>query len=275
MRRLQEAFWAWSDIWIRSQWKVQLHCLTGQARLLDPAGRVIANGTAETCAVQAKALAPSAGRQRAAVVLHGMWDYPGATRKLAHALEAQGWAVANLGYPSLRLPLAAHGAAAALAAQALAEDGAETVDFVGYSLGGLVARTAMARAVSEGWCPGKLVLIGSPAQGSAFARRFRRVLGYKTVTGPCGPDVTPEGAAAIPPPVTKDVLIIAGGTGKHGFNPLLHGDNDGLIAVAETRMPGHESGFRLVRSIHKNLPVQPATISACVSFLTVAAAATE
>jgi hypothetical protein len=267
VRRLREAFWAWGDIWLRSHWRVQRHCVTGRARLLDPAGKVVCSGEPEDCIARARALAPSAGRRRAAVVLHGLWDYPGVMRKLARALEAQGWAVANLGYPSLRLNVVAHAAAASLAARALAEDSGAEIDFVGYSLGGLVARTAMARAAAEGWRPGKLVLIGSPAQGSAFAKRFRDVPGYRTVTGACGPDVTPEGAAAVPPPVAKDVLVIAGGTGGRGFNPLLRGDNDGLIAVAETRLPGYETGFRLVRSIHKDLPAQPATIAACTGFL--------
>ena len=77
----------------------------------------------------------------------------------------------------------------------------------------------------------------------------------------CPANVTPSH------PVTQDVLVIAGGTGGRGFNHLLRGDNDGLIAVAETRMPGYETAFQMVRSVHKNLPVQPATIAACLSFL--------
>jgi pimeloyl-ACP methyl ester carboxylesterase len=268
MMRLREAFWPWADIWIRSGWRVQLHCATGRARLLDPSGMVIAAGTPDECTTQAKRLPPSAGARRAAILLHGLWNYPGIMHPLAQAQETQGWAVANLGYPSLRLPLAAHGAAASLAAQALADDGAVEIAFVGHSLGGLVARTAMASAATSGWNAGPLVLIGSPAYGSVIAGRAKNIPGYETLVGACAPAVTPEGAAAVPLPIAKEVLVIAGGTGGRGFNPLLRGDNDGLIAVAETRMPEHETGVRLVRSIHKTLPVKPATISACINFLT-------
>jgi len=268
MMRLREAFWPWTDIWIRSQWRVQHHCDTGQGRLLDPASKAIASGTPDECVELAKRLAPSAGARRGAILLHGLWDYPGIMRPLERALRMRGWAVANLGYPSLRRSVAAHGATASLAAQALAEDGAAEIAFIGHSLGGLVSREAMARAATDGWHPGRLVLIGSPAYGSIIAAHAQSIRGYRTVVGACAPAITAEGAAAIPLPTAKEVLVIAGGTGGSGFNPLLHGDNDGLITVVETRMPEHETEFRLVRSIHRNLPIKSATISACISFLT-------
>lgn len=266
--RLREAFSSWGDIWIRSGWRVQMHCTTARCRLRNSAGRLVAAGSADECIEQGKNLAPTAGARQAAVLLHGLWDDPGIMSPLARALEGQGWAVANLGYPSLRLPLAAHGAAASRAARALMEDGAEEVAFVGHSLGGLVARTAMADGAISGRQAGRLVLIGSPAYGSAIAGFCNNIPGYGIVTGACASYVTPAGAVAIPPPAASQVLVIAGGTGGRGFNPLLRGDNDGLITVAETRMPGHETSFRLVRSTHRDLPMLPGTIAACTDFLT-------
>ncbi len=227
----------------------------------------MAAGTLEDCVAQAERSAPSMGAKRAAVLLHGLWHHPGIMLRLKAALETQGWVVANVGYPSMRLPLAAHGEAASLAARALAQDGAGEIAFVGHSLGGLVARTAMASAATQGWHPGRLVLIGSPAQGSAIAGRFQNAPGYGKVTGPCGAAVTPAGAAAVAVPDCKGILVIAGGTGGQGYNPLLRGDNDGLIAVAETRLPGYEAGFQLTRALHRSLPTKPDTIAACVRFL--------
>jgi pimeloyl-ACP methyl ester carboxylesterase len=219
------------------------------------------------CIALAEKSAPSAKARRAAVLLHGLWNCPAIMTRLEAGLLAQGWAVANVGYPSMRRGLSAHGAAAASAALALARDGAASISFIGHSLGGLVARTAVAQAASQGWAPGRLVLIGSPAGGSAIAGRFHNTPGYETVIGPCGAAVTPKGAAEVALPVCGEVLVIAGGTGGRGYNPLLRGDNDGLIAVAETRLPHHETGFLLTRSLHKNLPTKPETIAACVEFL--------
>jgi pimeloyl-ACP methyl ester carboxylesterase len=265
--RMSAAFGPWGDVWLRAGWRVQVHCVSGEARTLNPAGGCVALGRQVECVALAEKSAPSAGARRAAVLLHGLWNCPAIMTGLEAGLRAQGWAVANVGYPSMRCGLDAHGTAAAAAALALARDGAATVSFVGHSLGGLVARTAMAQAAAQGWTPGRLVLIGSPAGGSEIAGRFQNMVGYATVIGPCGAAVTPEGAARVALPVCKEVLVIAGGTGGRGYNPLLRGDNDGLIAVAETRLPDHETGFLLTRSLHKTLPTKPETIAACVEFL--------
>jgi len=265
--RLSKAFGPWRDIWIRSGWRVQIHSVTGRARTLNAQKTCVAFGLPEECIRIAARSAPSARAKRAAVFLHGLWDYPGMMTKLASAVQAEGWAVANVGYPSTRLPLAEHGAAASLAARALAEDGAEEISFVGFSLGGLVALNAMAYAEMDGWHPGRLVLIGSPARGSALAEQFQNVPGYRTIVGSCGREVTPAGATAILEPACEDIMVIAGGTGGSGYNPLIPGDNDGLIAVKETRMKHRETAFLLLHSIHKLLPLQPETISACCRFL--------
>jgi pimeloyl-ACP methyl ester carboxylesterase len=264
---VSEAFGPWCDIWIRSGWRVQIHCVTGKARTLNARGVSVAFGPLEECTAVAARSAPSAGAKRAAVLLHGLWNYPGIMTRLARTLQAKGWAVANVGYPSRRLSLTAHGSAASRAARALAEDGAREVSFVGFSLGGLVARAAMANAQRDGWRPGRLVLIGSPVRGSTVAKQFQHVPGYRTIVGGCSDAVTPAGAKTISQPICRDIMVIAGGTGDVGYNPLIPGDNDGLIAVEETRMQDRETAFLLLRSPHKPLATRPETISACSQFL--------
>jgi hypothetical protein len=267
IKSLSEVLGPWSDVWIRSGWRVQSHCVTHQARVLDPNQERVAHGTVDNCIGVAARFAPRAAAKRAAVLLHGIWDSMRVMTKLAEALEADGWAIANVNYPSTRLPAAAHGAAASRVARAMAEDGAFDVSFVGFSLGGLIARVAMANSEVDYWNPGRLVLIGSPACGSIFAERFRNLPGYRTIIGACSRDVTPQGAMMIPQPRCKHVMVIAGGTGGSGYNPLIPGDNDRLIAVEETRMRGYETDFLLVHSVHAALPRRPETISACRDFL--------
>ncbi len=263
--RLIAAFGAWTDIWIRSGWRVQLRGV--DARVIDPAGRMAFGGVAHDSLAWAVQAAPGAGAGRAAVLLHGLANTPGIMSRTEAALRDAGWAVANMGYPSLRGPVEAHGRAASLVARALAEDGAREIAFVGHSLGGLVARTAMNRADTDGWPAGRLVLIGSPARGSAMARMLRTLPGYMSLLGACGHAVTPAGAAGIPLPCGTGLAVIAGGTGRHGYNPLLSGDDDGLVTVDETRLPGHENGFLLVRSLHTPLASRPETVAATLAFL--------
>ena len=78
-------------------------------------------------------------------------------------------------------------------------------------------RIAEASAATQGWRPGRLVLIGSPAQGLAIARRFQNTPGYGMITGPCGAAVTPAAAAAVAVPDCAGVLVIAGGMANGGI----------------------------------------------------------
>ncbi|CAH2600106.1 putative Triacylglycerol lipase [Rhodovastum atsumiense] len=266
--RLLGAFQHWADIWVRSDWRVQLHYRTGTARVLDPAHGIVSVGDEAECLALAASLAPPAGRAKAAILLHGLGHHPGGMERLTGALGRAGWAVANVGYPSLRRPVEDHAAAASRIARAMVEDGAESVSMVGHSLGGLVARSAMARAAVEGWRPGRLVLIGSPARGSAIADILKSLTAYQMITGSCGQAVTPAGAASVPVPACAGILVIAGGNGGRGFNPLLQGDNDGVVSVAETRLPdGTEYQGVTVASLHNFLAGHPAAVTATLRFL--------
>ncbi len=260
-------FTPWCDVWVRSGWRVQVHCDDGRARVLDPAGRQTGWGTEQKCRDIAARQAPSAGRRRGVVLLHGMLRDPAMMAPAARALESAGWAVANMSYPSRRRTPAQTAAAASAAARALAEDGAEEVSFVGHSLGGLVARAAMARASEDGWLPGRLVLVGSPARGSSVAGALKDFPGTMALLGASGAILLPGGAASVPLPRGRGVAVIAGGTGGRGFNPLLPGDNDVTVTVAETRLPEVEEAFLLVRAMHNALPAHRDTIAATSAFL--------
>jgi pimeloyl-ACP methyl ester carboxylesterase len=188
-------------------------------------------------------------------------------RRLARALDGAEWAAANMAYPSTRRSLAAHAAAASHVARGLAEDGAKSIDFVGHSLGGLVAHAAMARAATGGWSPGRRVLIGTPAGGSSVARTLCRLPLYAAALGPCGAVLAQKNPAPLEFPNGRDVVVIAGGTGGAGFNPLLDGDNDFTVTVAETRLTQTNAHFMRVRAMHDPLMGHPATIAATLSFL--------
>jgi hypothetical protein len=191
--------------------------------------------------------APSAGAKRAAVLLRGLWNYPGIMTRLAGTLQAKGRAVANVGYSSGRLSLAAHGAVASRAARALAEDGAREVSFGGFS-------SRVRRWPIRNGMVGAPVVLSSSVRPSAAPQ-------LPSNSSMC-PDTEQLLAAVVTPsrrPVPRQSrsqfarMVIAGGTGGVGYNPLIPGDNDGLIAVEETRMQDRETAFLLLRSPHNHL----------------------
>jgi pimeloyl-ACP methyl ester carboxylesterase len=267
VRGLLNGLHPWSDVWSRSGWRVQRHVDGQGARLLPPSGEGPMQGTEDECIAIATRRAPPSGRARAVVLLHGLLNDPAIMMPMARTIGDAGWAVANLAYPSTRLSMAVHARNASAAARALAEDGAREIAFVGHSLGGLVARAAIARATADGWRPGGLVLVGTPARGSAMASLFARLPGCDRLLGRGFHSVTLRGAADIPPPTGARVAIVAGGNGASGFNPLLAGDNDAVVTVAETRMQHVESAFMLVPAMHNPLMASRTTCAASLSFL--------
>jgi hypothetical protein len=64
-----------------------------------------------------------------------------------------------------------------------------------------------------------------------------------------------------------EIAVIAGGNGGAGYNPFLDGDNDGVVTVSETRLPGMETDFLMLRSMHARLPLQRDAMAATVRFL--------
>jgi triacylglycerol lipase len=252
----------WADIWVRSGWRVRVHARLPTCRLLDPQDRLMLAGTREDCLALGHALAPRSTGRRAVVLMHGNGTSRRFMRRLEGALDAEGWNVANLDYPSRLLPLGAHAAQARLVADGLRADGAEEIAFVGHSLGGLIGRTAMA----SGWPPGRAVLIGTPNAGAGLADRLDRYALFRRIFGTCAESVMSGAASSIPIP-DREIAIIAGGTGRRGYNPLLGHDNDGIVTIPETRLPGAEAGFLTLPAIHRTLPFRRGTVAATVSFL--------
>jgi pimeloyl-ACP methyl ester carboxylesterase len=256
----------WSDLWVRSGWRVQQSTQSGTVRLLDPVRRVAAAGSLQVCLDSARAMAPTTPGDRAVILLHGLGRSRAIMRRMERALLMAGWVVANVGYPSLRRPLAHHADAVRSVARAMHADGAREIALVGHSLGGLVARMAAAGAAEDGWPLGRIVLLGSPARGSIIAQTLKDFAPFRIIAGDCGQAVTPTQAVKVPVPTTE-IAVIAGGNGRAGYNPFLDGDNDGLVTVAETRLPGMEADFLILPSLHAGLPLRRDAMAATVRFL--------
>ncbi|MBP8081068.1 MAG: alpha/beta hydrolase, partial [Arenimonas sp.] len=116
----------------------------------------------------------------------------------------------------------------------LAAFGDGPVHMLAHSLGGLIAAETLNR--HPDLPAGRLVCLGSPIAGSAAARGLaQRRLAW--ISGKSGAFLR-EGLARLPP--GREVGMIAGarsmGLGK--FFGGLEGDNDGTVAISETRLPG-------------------------------------
>lgn len=153
---------------------------------------------------------------------------------LARWLRADGFAAVTFSYSSVTQSLSASAAALARLTRALA---ASPLHFVGHSLGGLLVLRCLID--HPDLPPGRVVLLGAPCLGSHAARRLRSLpLGQRVL----GKSLT-EWLDQVPPPALpgREVGVIAGSLGV-GFGRLvaagLPRPHDGVVAVAETQMPG-------------------------------------
>lgn len=255
----------WADRRWRAGWRIQQHVLTGHHRLLDPLDRRHRSGSLGACeATLAQQRLPRAPR-RVVVVLHGLGRTRRSMKGLADALERAGHHPVRLDYPSTRRGLDAH---VAQLLEVLAHlEGAEEVDFVTHSLGGIVTRGALA---SPRWParlrPRRLVMLAPPNRGAALARLLTQNVPalFAAVMGPSGHELA-DGVPFPPPPIPFFV-IAASQNGGRGRNPAIEGDDDGVVGVEETKLEGM-AGHLAVDALHTFVMDHPEARRAAVGFL--------
>lgn len=188
------------------------------------------------------------------VLLHGLWMPAGEMWLVRRRLEADGRFEGLLfGYPSLSAPLDEN--ADALFEFIIARN-LSRAHLVGHSLGGIVALRMLARHADAP--PGRVVCLGSPLAGSRPAQILERSAWGRKAVGNSLCQVLGDNPAsdwAQQVTATREVGIIAG-TRSVGLGRLVTrfaGDNDGTVAVAETRLPGAKD--------HLCLPVTHTTLA--------------
>ena len=198
------------------------------------------------------------------VLLHGIAGNRFEMRLLASRLKRRGYDVDNFVYPSTKAPIETH--VDQLAAHLQRYRG-RTVDFACHSMGGIIVRMYM-----DKYRPAnvrRLVMIGTPNQGALLADRYGNLPPYRWAFGPAGQQLRrgERGACAGAGIPGCEFGVIAGGLGgKFGFSPFIPGDNDGTVAVAETKLDGM-TDFAVVRNIHRFLHWSPTTAELTARFL--------
>jgi pimeloyl-ACP methyl ester carboxylesterase len=149
--------------------------------------------------------------------------------------------------------------------------GSDEIHLVGHSLGGLVTLKCLeddeAQAREPKIAPGRVVLLGSPLQGTAVARSLSRFGVFKAVIGR---GIVAEAQPPVPRRWTgsRDVGVIAGNVSL-GFGRLvapLPSPNDGTVAVEETQLVGAADHIVLPVS-HTGMVFSPAVMRQTAAFL--------
>ncbi|MFI4869310.1 MAG: alpha/beta fold hydrolase [Steroidobacterales bacterium] len=202
--------------------------------------------------------------QGAAVVyVHGLWMTGVESVWLGRRLERQrGFRLQAFRYGSVRAPL---GRIMAALRDTIAAVEAPRVHLLGHSLGGLLIQRCLERYPMRQ--PGRVVFLGTPAAGSRAARRLAQSRWGRGLLGPASAgELLGEHSGRWD--IGRELGIIAG-TKAFGFGRLLlqfDEDNDGTVAVSETRLEG-AAGFLALPVTHSGMLLSAQVAREAGSFL--------
>lgn len=202
------------------------------------------------------------------VLLHGLARSASSMSKLAEVLEAQGYRVCNVAYPSRNHSIAELASDFVLPAlQRCVADPHDKVHFVTHSLGGIIVRQLLStHAVVN---VGRVVMLSPPNHGSEVVDKLGGLSVFDWLNGPAGRELGTQ-ADATPSklgPADFEVGII---TGVSSINPFLSlmipGKDDGKVAVKNAKLDGMKD-FLIVRCSHPLIMKSERVITQTLRFL--------
>lgn len=203
------------------------------------------------------------------ILLHGALRTRFSLEPLARHLRAAGLTVHNLGYASVARPVEAHGRWLAQELPRRVPAGAR-VGIVTHSLGALVARAALTFEPGLAVRVERLVMLAPPSRGARLARLIRNSRFFAPLSGfhlierlQPGDDGFHRRLGV--PPVPFGIVIGLKGDGR-GYNPLIEGDNDGLVSEDDALLPGAADVLR-VRRLHTFIMWAPEVQAGVLQFL--------
>ncbi len=195
------------------------------------------------------------------VLVHGIWMTGLEMSLLALRLRAAGYATERFFYHSLFSTPAQN---AERLNEFLQQQKAKTIHLVAHSLGGIVLLHLFDKY--EDFTDGRVVLLGSPVQGSGVAARLNSASVTRWLIGRSGEQGLLGGAPGWKG--GRDLGVIAGSSG-FGVGDIvggMDGPGDGTVSLAETCLPG-ASDYSQIPVSHTGMLVSKAVATELISFL--------
>ncbi len=173
------------------------------------------------------------------VLLHGIFRTSWSMRGLEKFLKKSGYATLNIGYKSTKYSIEQIIDAIHLHVRPFLEEHSGKVHFVGYSMGGLVARAYIHKYRPQHL--GRVVMLGTPNQGSEVADKVASWKFYKWSYGPAGQQLITDQTSFkhIFGAVDYETGILAGNRTIDPIASWIIGKpNDGKVSIDSTKLDG-------------------------------------
>ncbi len=200
------------------------------------------------------------------VLLHGIFKNSRQMRRMEKYLTKECYTVLNISYPSTKKSLSE------IADQVWQEIETKTnkdtkINFVGYSMGGLVTRTILNKYRPKNL--GRVVLVATPNHGSEVADFFDGLCLYDKVTGPAGHELITNQKNF------KDNLgspyyevgVLAGDFSIDLLSSLLiKGEDDGKVSLESAKIE-NMTAYKTLSASHFSIARKKITILETINFL--------
>jgi pimeloyl-ACP methyl ester carboxylesterase len=201
------------------------------------------------------------------VLLHGLCRTSRSMVKMERALEAEGYNVINVDYPSRSATIKelTEQVFQGLEATALRHSDSGKVHFVTHSMGGvLLGRYLETHQLSN---LGNVVMLAPPSRGSEVPDRLGGLKLYQWINGPAGNQVGTDSHPLRLDVPGSDIGVIAG---DRSINPILSllipGPDDGKVSLTRVRPEGATDVIRL-HVTHACMMRNRQVISQTIAFL--------
>ena len=200
-------------------------------------------------------------KESSVILVHGLWTNGMEMSLLRHRLNRFGYRPWSFRYSSTRLDLTEIATRLNTFVEKVT---AQTVHFVGHSLGGLVVLKLF--EVFPRQRPGRIIALSPPYQGSETARRLIRFPGGRNLIGR---SITQLLDGDVPAWSGERDLGVIGGTLNFGFGRLIGAvgrSGDGTVRLEEMHIP-EARDFITLRVSHMGLVVSRKVATETYHFL--------